>query len=68
METTIDAIAVTHTNRKGQCLTIYKVEGTDIFCIGNANPEDHFEFTAEEGTQIMDWIETVMSPVSKWEK
>ena len=47
-------------NEKGQRLRIYKVEGSDTFCIGTEGEDDHFEFTANAADDICNAISRVI--------
>ena len=57
MKKQIESIILT--DEHGQRLRIYRVGGSDIFCIG---PEDdeHFEFKAEDAKEIIEAINTVI--------
>jgi|CXWL01.1.fsa_nt_gi hypothetical protein len=39
-------------NKTGQRLRIYKVDGSDTFCIGIEGESDHFEFQSRDADEI----------------
>ena len=53
MKKEIDSVVLV--NKAGQRLRIYKVEGTNTFCIG-LEGQDHFEFEANTHNEIIDAI------------
>ena len=50
MKQTIESVVLD--NEKGQRLRIYKVEGSDTYCIGVEDGDDHFEFSSEEAQEV----------------
>jgi len=47
------------TSDQGQRLKIYRVDGSDTFCIG-LEDDEHFEFKADEAKEIIESINTVV--------